>query len=129
RPGRARDHRRMLTLEPPFGRQDLLVTPLHLGRGASVRAVRGFAWRPDSLSAYVAATADDGADGRLMVVVEEDGRGDHWERHLADEVIVCLSGRVSVLQSDEASDGTAHEVVLGPGDAIVNPPGVWHTVD
>ncbi|KAB7759294.1 cupin [Mycolicibacterium phlei DSM 43239 = CCUG 21000] len=123
------DDGRMIAIETPNGRQNLLDTPLHLGAGSRVRTVRGFAWNPEALSAYVAATADDGADGRLMVVVEDEGRGDHWERHLADEVIVCLTGQVSVLRGPDPSDDTADEVTLGPGDAVVNPAGVWHAVD
>lgn len=119
----------MVTIEIPDKPQNLLVTPLHLGRGSSVRTVRGFAWRPEALAAYSTATADDGTDGRLIVVVEDEGRGDHWERHLADEVIVCLTGQVSVLRSADATDDNADEVILGPGDAVVNPAGMWHAVD
>jgi len=119
----------MVTIEPSYQPQHLLETPLHLGPGARVRAVRGFAWRPETLAAYATATADDGTDGRLMVVVEDEGRGDHWERHLADEVIVCLTGQVSVLRSPDATDDTADEVILRPGDAVVNPAGTWHAVD
>ncbi|SEH48618.1 Cupin domain-containing protein [Mycolicibacterium rutilum] len=119
----------MISIEPCDKPQNLLVTPLHLGPGSQVRTVRGFAWRPEALAAYSTATADDGTDGRLMVVIEDEGRGDHWERHRADEVIVCLTGQVSVLRSPNGSDDNADEVLLGPGDAVVNPAGTWHAVD
>jgi quercetin dioxygenase-like cupin family protein len=119
----------MVTIEPTLQPQNLLVTPLHLGPGSRVRSVRGFAWAPEALAAYAEATAGDGPDGRLMVVIDEEGRGDHWERHPADEVIVCLSGRVTVLRGAEPSDDSADSVVLGPGEAVVNPAGTWHTVD
>lgn len=119
----------MLTIEPSYAPLDLTATPLHLAPGSRVMTVNGFAWNPAALADYTIATADDGVDGRLVVVIDDEGRGDHWERHLADEAIVCLTGRVSVLRSTDASDATAQEVILGPGEAIVNPAGQWHTVD
>lgn len=106
---------------------DLQTTPLHLGLGSRAKPVRGFAWDPEVLEAYATAVAADGAEGRLVVILEGEGRGDHWERHPAgDEVVLCLSGRVRVVR--DASDA-AHEVVLGPGEAAVNPAGAWHAVD
>lgn len=119
----------MLTLHPSYEPQDLLVTPMHLAPGSRVQAVHGFAWRPDVLAAYTSATEADGVDGRLLVVIEDEGPGDHWERHLADEVVVCLVGRVVVRRSSDPSDHSAEEVTLGPGEAVVNPAGMWHAVD
>src|SRR5690349_15448884 len=106
---------------------DLAVTPLHLGLGSRARPIDGFAFDPASLRAYGDAVADDGAEGRLVLVVDEEGPGDHWERHPAgDEVIVCLSGTVTVVR--EAGELT-ERVVLRPGQAAVNPAGTWHAVD
>jgi quercetin dioxygenase-like cupin family protein len=45
---------------------------------------------------------------------------------LGDEVVVCLSGTMTLHQ--ELTDGAA-TVVLGAGDYAINAPGVWHTAD
>lgn len=105
---------------------DLATTPLHLGLGSRARPIGGFAWDPEVLGAYGAAVADDGAEGRLVVLIDEEGRGEHWERHGGDEVVVCVAGAVKVVRD---VDGTTTETVLGPGQATVNPAGVWHAVD
>ncbi|MGW9672207.1 cupin domain-containing protein [Streptomyces koyangensis] len=106
---------------------DLRTTPVHLGRGSRARPVEGFAWDPEVLHAYTAAVAADGAEGRLVMIFDGDGPGDHWESHPAgDELVVCLSGSVTVTRE---VDGAPDRVVLGPGEATVNPAGVWHAVD
>ncbi|MGO4750621.1 cupin domain-containing protein, partial [Streptomyces sp. 2MCAF27] len=51
----------------------------------------------------------------------------HWESHPAgDELVVCLSGSVTVTRD---LDGVPDRVLLGPGEATINPAGVWHAVD
>jgi quercetin dioxygenase-like cupin family protein len=106
---------------------NLLATPLHLGLGSRARAMQDFAWTPEVLEAYTAAAAADGAEGRMVIVIDDEGPGDHWERHPhGDEVVVCLTGRVTVTHE---SATTVEEVHLGPGEAAVNPAGVWHAVD
>lgn len=103
---------------------DLLTTPLHLGMGSRARPIEGFAWDPEVLQAYGDATAAEGIEGRLVMIFDGAGPGDHWERHPAgDELVVCLEGRVTVVREGEVG------VVLGPGEATVNPPGAWHVVD
>ncbi|MEU0162094.1 cupin domain-containing protein [Streptomyces sp. NPDC006261] len=73
------------------------------------------------------AVAADGAEGRMVTILDGDGLGDHWERHPAgDELVVCLSGSVTVTRD---VDGVPDRVVLGPGEATVNPAGAWHAVD
>lgn len=106
---------------------NLLTTPLHLGLGSRARPVQGFAWDPELLEAYAEATEADGAEGRMVIIIEGEGPGHHWERHPAgDEVVVCLSGRAMVVRdSGDSSD----EISLRPGEATVNPAGVWHAVD
>jgi mannose-6-phosphate isomerase-like protein (cupin superfamily) len=102
---------------------DLLTTPLHLGLGSRARPVDGFAWDPQVLDEYSAAVAGDGAEGRMVMIFDGDGRGDHWECHPSgDEVVACISGKVTVVRETD-------EVVLGPGEATVNPAGAWHVVD
>jgi mannose-6-phosphate isomerase-like protein (cupin superfamily) len=41
-------------------------------------------------------------------------------------VVVLLSGRVDVIQE---VDGEHRTVALRPGQAMINPRGVWHTAD
>ncbi|MFF8563807.1 cupin domain-containing protein [Streptomyces albidoflavus] len=106
---------------------DLRTTPVHLGLGSRARPVEGFAWDPAVLGAYTAAVAADGAEGRMVAVFDGEGPGDHWESHPAgDELVVCLSGSVTVTR---VVDGVPDRVPLGPGEATVNPAGVWHAVD
>ncbi|MFF9143675.1 cupin domain-containing protein [Streptomyces sp. NPDC014861] len=106
---------------------DLRTTPVHLGRGSTAKSVEGFAWDPEVLRAYSAAVAADGADGRMVMIFDGEGPGDHWESHPAgDELVVCLSGSVTVVR---AVDGRLEHVPLGPGEATVNPAGAWHAVD
>lgn len=63
----------------------------------------------------------------MVTIFDGDGPGDHWERHPAgDELVVCLSGSVTVTRD---VDGVPDRVVLGPGEATVNPAGTWHAVD
>lgn len=100
---------------------------MHLGLGSTAKPVEGFAWDPAVLQAYSAAVAADGAEGRMVVIIDGDGLGDHWECHPAgDELVVCLSGSVTVTRD---VDGVPERVVLGPGEATVNPAGAWHAVD
>ncbi|MFI5721925.1 cupin domain-containing protein [Streptomyces cyaneofuscatus] len=106
---------------------DLRTTPVHLGLGSRAKPVEGFAWDPEVLQAYSAAVAADGAEGRMVAIFDGDGPGDHWERHPAgDELVVCLTGAVTVTRDVE---GVPERVVLGPGEATVNPAGAWHAVD
>ncbi|GCD93740.1 cupin domain-containing protein [Embleya hyalina] len=106
---------------------DLRTTPVHLGLGSRAKPIEGFAWNPEVLRAYGAAAAADGAEGRMVMIFDGDGPGDHWERHPAgDELVVCLSGSVTVIRD---MDGVRDHVRLRPGEATVNPAGAWHVVD
>ena len=107
----------------PTAAIDLTTTPIHLGVGSTARAIEGFSWDPAVLAAYGAATAADGADGRRGMTVDGDADWTTWERppH-GDEVVVCLAGRATI----QWEDGS---VELGPGTAMVNPAGSWHTAD
>ncbi|MBM9623431.1 cupin domain-containing protein [Streptomyces zhihengii] len=116
---------RLLNDEPRA--MDLRTVPVHLGLGSTAKPVEGFAWDPEALRAYSAAVAADGAEGRMVMIFDGDGPGDHWERHPAgDELVVCLSGSVTVTRD---VDGVPDRVPLGPGEATINPAGVWHAVD
>lgn len=109
------------------GAIDLAATPVHLGLGARALPIDGFAWDPAVLAAYGDATSADGVDGRLVMLFDGDSSWDSWERHPAgDEVVLCVSGRMTVIRE---IDGEPDPVDVGPGQAMINPPGVWHTVD
>jgi quercetin dioxygenase-like cupin family protein len=118
----------MQLVTEPTKAVDLTTTPIHLGRGSRALPVAGFAWDPDVLQEYSTAVADDGVEGRMVMLFDSSGAGAHWERHPAgDEIVICLSGRLTVIRRDDA--GEEDPVELGPGDAMINPRGVWHTVD
>ncbi|WP_345108745.1 cupin domain-containing protein [Streptomyces drozdowiczii] len=106
---------------------DLRTTPVHLGLGSNAKPIEGFAWDPDVLHAYSTLVAADGVEGRMVMIFDGEGRGEHWESHPAgDELVVCLSGSVTITRD---VDGVRDHVRLGPGEATVNPAGVWHAVD
>ncbi len=110
---------------------DLSTTPVHLGRGSRALPIDGFAWDPDVLRSYSEAVAADGAEGRLVMIFDDDASWTAWERHPeGDEVVVCLAGRLAVIRKvDGEVDGEVDRIELGPGHATVNPAGVWHTAD
>jgi quercetin dioxygenase-like cupin family protein len=117
----------MQLVNEPTEAVDLTTTPIHLGRGSRATPVAGFAWDPDVLAAYSAAVAGDGDEGRMVMVFDGSGAGTDWERHPAgDEVVICLSGRITVIRN---LSGEEEPVELGPGDAMINPRGIWHVVD
>ena len=97
---------------------------IHLGAGRRRRLCR------NSVVARVhgrlsGALRADGGEGRLVCVLPQEETWDSWERHPAgEEVVVLLSGRVDLVQE---LDGAEHVVELRPGQAVINPPGVWHT--
>jgi mannose-6-phosphate isomerase-like protein (cupin superfamily) len=106
---------------------DLSRTYVHLGLGSRAVPMPDFQWTGECLAAYGERFAADGAEGRLVCVVPQDETWDSWERHPAgEELVVLLSGRVDLIQE---VDGGERVVPLRPGEAVVNPAGVWHTAD
>ena len=104
---------------------DLSEVFVHLGLGATATPLPDFSWAPECVAAYQERFADDGADGRLVCVLAQDKTWNSWERHPAgEEVVILLSGRVDLVQE---LDGGEHVVEMRPGQAVINPPGVWHT--
>jgi len=50
-----------------------------------------------------------------------------WEMHpRGEELVVCLDGQITMHQE---IDGGVRTLTLEAGQAIVKPPGVWHTAD
>lgn len=109
------------------GTADLTTTPIHLGLGPVAFPLEGFAWEPEALAAYDERTAADGDEGRLVTLFTMAADWDVWEAHPAgDEVVICLEGRFRLVQE---VDGTERSVEVGPGEYVINGPGVWHTAD
>jgi quercetin dioxygenase-like cupin family protein len=106
---------------------DVTKTPIHLSPGGRAAPVDGFEWSAERLAAYDQATRADGADGRMVMMFHVAGPWSTWERHpLGDEVVIACTGAHRFVQ--ELADGE-HVVELAPGEALVNPAGVWHTAD
>lgn len=111
-------------MSTPF---DLDRTYVHLGLGATATPLPDFRWEADYLDRYAADHAADGDEGRLVMIGDTSTTWTSWERHPAgEELVVLLSGRISVLQD---LDGRQERAELQAGQAIVNPTGVWHTTD
>lgn len=109
------------------GRFRLESNPVHLGRGGTVQLQPEFTGDPTWYVAYGERAAPDGADGRLVSVHSFSEPWDSWEVHPAgEELVVCIDGFMTLFQEVE---GAVRSVILGPGEAIVNPPGIWHTAD
>lgn len=114
-----------------MARHVLETNPIHLGRGASAipqpefpRDERAMQWYAD----YAARHGEDGAEGRLVSLFRFDGDWPGWEMHPAgDEVVVCLSGTMELIQ--ELEDGTHVHTRLAPGEYAINPAGTWHTAN
>jgi quercetin dioxygenase-like cupin family protein len=101
--------------------------PVHLGSGATAVPQERFDGTMEWYGRYVEANAEDGVEGRLVSMSTFDAPWRAWEVHPSgDELVVCVSGTVTLHQE---ADGVVTSVVLGPGDAVINPPGVWHTAD
>jgi quercetin dioxygenase-like cupin family protein len=106
---------------------DLNATFVHLGLGATATPLPDFRWDDEYLDGYTAEHAADGDKGRLVMMDEARSTWTSWERHPAgEEVVVLLSGRVTLIQE---IDGREQRTEMGPGQAVINPKGVWHTCD
>lgn len=106
---------------------DLDRTYVHLGLGATAEPLYDFEWDEEHLRQYTAAHEGDGDDARLVMIGDLASTWTIWERHPAGaEVVVVLSGRVSLVQE---IDGEEQRADLHAGQAIINPAGVWHTCD
>jgi catechol 2,3-dioxygenase-like lactoylglutathione lyase family enzyme/uncharacterized cupin superfamily protein len=106
---------------------DLERTFVHLGLGATAIPLPEFRWDPEHLKRYEADHAGDGDEGRLVMIGGNEESWTSWERHPAgDEVVVLLSGRVTLVQEIA---GREERIDLEAGHAVINPRGTWHTAD
>jgi quercetin dioxygenase-like cupin family protein len=101
--------------------------PVHLGMGATAVRQERFTGEPDWYARYGARHAADGAEGRLVTMHTFSEPWDSWEVHPhGEELVVCTEGNITLHQEIE---GQVRTTTLGPGEAVINPPGVWHTAD
>ncbi len=101
--------------------------PAHLGLGATVVQQDRFTGEVDWYAGYGQRNASDGEEGRLVSLHTFSAPWDTWEMHpRGEELVVCVSGAITLHQE---IDGSVVQATLQPGEAIINPRGVWHTAD
>jgi mannose-6-phosphate isomerase-like protein (cupin superfamily) len=101
--------------------------PVHLGLGARVLPQTQFTGGPAWYEAYAERNAADGAEGRLVTVHTFSEPWDSWEVHPSgEELVLCTEGTITLHQE---IDGVVRSATIHSGEAIINPPGVWHTAD
>jgi hypothetical protein len=92
-----------------------------------VERLSPFTGSPAWYQAYAEQHAADGSQGRLVIMHTFSEPWDSWEVHpLGEELVVCMEGSLTLIQERE---GEISSWSIGPGEAIINPPGVWHTAD
>lgn len=107
---------------------DLSQYPVHLGLGARVVPLEHFDGTMEWYQRYGEGHAADGPEGRLVTMHSFDEPWDSWEVHpKGEELVLCVAG--SIVLTQELADGTHHTVDVHAGEAVINPPGVWHTAD
>jgi quercetin dioxygenase-like cupin family protein len=115
----------------PTGPYDLSDTPIHLGSEVGVDQpavpLPGFGFDGPSFEGYNAKHCTPGAPGRLIMVESTPTSWGAWECHTeGDEIVIVLEGKAEFIQE---IDGAQRRTAVGPGSAMINPAGVWHTAD
>ncbi len=96
---------------------------IHLSSAHAV-PVPGFNHDYDGYMARFCTAADP---GRIVMTAHTAKSWDVWESHPAgEEVVIVISGKAEFIQ---LIDGVEQRVVVGPGQAIINPAGVRHTAN
>ncbi len=107
--------------------RSLFTYPIHLGLGGKAvpqPEFTGMEWYED----YIRRHGEDGAEGRIVSLSRFEAPWTSWEMHPSgEEVVCCIQGHMTLRQ--QVPDGAERSAELGPGDYVVNPPGVWHTAD
>ena len=108
----------------PFDLEDTVV---HVGLGSTLKPFGDWTWDQETLTRYAEATAGDGAEGRMVTMGLQAESWPTWERHPAgEELVLLLEGHIDLIQE---IDGEEVRTSLRAGQAVINPPGVWHTAD
>lgn len=103
---------------------NLIKDAVHLGALSKALPVTDFGHDYDK---YLAEFCTQDDPGRLVCLYESKSDWSAWEAHPAgDELVVVLSGKAEFLQEVE---GEEQRVIVSPHQAIINPPGVWHTAN
>ena len=106
---------------------NLQTHPVHLGLGARVVPQEQFTGNLEWYERYEARTDSDGVEGRLVSMHRYTTSWGSWEMHpLGEELVVCTEGTIKLLQ---VIDEQVRSAELNQGEAMINPPGVWHTAD
>jgi mannose-6-phosphate isomerase-like protein (cupin superfamily) len=101
--------------------------PVHLGLGARVLPEAQFTGEPTWYQSYAERHVADGPEGRLVTMHTFSESWDSWEVHpLGEELVLCTEGTITLYQE---IDGAVRVVTIRCGEAVINPPGVWHTAD
>jgi quercetin dioxygenase-like cupin family protein len=110
--------------QPSFRLSD---TPVHLGLGAVVVPQEQFNGEPAWYERYAARNAADGVEGRLVTMHTFSEPWGSWEVHPhGEELVLCVDGEITLYQE---IDGEVRQATIRTGEAIINPPGAWHTAD
>jgi len=110
--------------EQPFTLSEF---PVHLGLGATVVPQERFTGEMSWYQRYGERNAADGREGRLVTVHTFTEPWDSWEMHPnGHELVMCVEGSITLRQEVDSEERT---VTLQAGEAVINPPGVWHTAD
>ena len=116
--------------KPDVGPFDLSVTPIHLdsvneSKNPAVPII-DFGFDGPSFEAYIGTHCVAGP-GRLVMVEVTASNWMHWECHtLGDELVIVLEGKADFIQE---CDGENVVIPVHAGSTIINPKGVWHTVN
>jgi hypothetical protein len=101
--------------------------PAHLGLGARVERLDAFDGTPSWYERYGQEHSDDGREGRLVSMHSFDSPWTTWEMHPnGHELVLCVDGSITLHQE---IGGEHRTVSLEVGEAVINPPGAWHTAD
>jgi quercetin dioxygenase-like cupin family protein len=119
------------TADRSSGPFDLSSTPIHLcslaGAEKPAAPLPGFGFDGPAFEKYIADHCTTGAPGRLIMVESTPQSWPAWECHTeGDEIVIILEGKAEFIQE---IDGEERRTAVGPGSAIINPAGVWHTAD
>lgn len=76
---------------------------------------------------YEEECGGDGAEGRLVMMFTFWESSSTWEIHpLGEELVVCTIGSLVLHQE---IGGAVRSTTIYGGEAMINPPGIWHTID
>ncbi len=106
---------------------DLSKVPVHLGLGARCETLPPFDGTMAWYERYGREHARDGVEGRLVSLHTFATDWSTWEMHpKGEELVLVVAGKLTLVQ---IVDAKRVRTELGPGQAAINPRGVWHTAE